>query len=143
MRDDRPSSTAVIVAAARAMVDQSSMIEGFSDPYADRLLPRAYRRGTTARWLARVLLPGAHLFALRTMAIDAGVRGAPALEQVVILGAGLDARVWRLTELADIPVFEVDHPSTQGYKRRRAADFESRPSHRYVAVDFERDSLDQ
>jgi methyltransferase (TIGR00027 family) len=41
-----------------------------------------------------------------------------------------------------VPVFEVDHPATQRYKRTRVAS--SRPAARavsFVAVDFERDDL--
>src|SRR5262249_51882343 len=77
---------------------------------------------------------------LRTRAIDAHVRAArPA--QLVLLGAGLDARAYRLPELQDTTVFEVDHPATQAYKRARIS--ACRPlarEIRYVAVDFERDT---
>lgn len=143
MRNDRPSSTAAIVAAARAVIDRDSTVEGFSDPYAERLLPEAYRRRVRTAAFRMMTLPGAHLFALRTVAIDAGIREAPALEQLVILGAGLDSRAWRLPELKDVPVFEVDHPSTQRYKRAQIESWDPRPAHRFVAVDFERDSLDE
>ena len=33
--------------------------------------------------------------------------------QLVIIGAGLDVRAWRMSELADVTVFEVDHPASQ------------------------------
>ena len=62
--------------------------------------------------------------------------------QVVILGAGLDGRAWRMPELADATVFEVDHPDTQRDKRTRAASL--RPfarDVRFVSVDFTKDSL--
>ena len=39
--------------------------------------------------------------------------------QVVILGAGLDARAWRMAELAGSTVWEVDHPASQEDMRRR------------------------
>lgn len=141
MRGDQPSTTAAIVAAARAEIDRRPTLRDFSDPYAEALLPRAYTRGPAAFLLRRLSRPGAHLFALRTNAIDHGIRTAPVLEQLVILGAGLDARAWRMPELRDVPVFEVDHPSTQRYKRRRAETFDARAHHHYVAVDFEHDSL--
>ena len=36
------------------------------------------------------------------------------LEQLVILGAGLDSTAYRCTDqLNDLPVFEIDHPATQ------------------------------
>jgi methyltransferase (TIGR00027 family) len=61
---------------------------------------------------------------------------------VVILGAGLDGRAYRMLELAGAHVFEVDHPDTQRLKRQRVAPLV--PTCReltFVAVDFERDSL--
>jgi methyltransferase (TIGR00027 family) len=78
---------------------------------------------------------------LRTQAIDAHLASAlrSGIEQLVILGAGLDARAWRLSELESATVFEVDHPATQAYKRRRVANRVPRADLRYVAVDFETD----
>lgn len=57
----------------------------------------------------------------RTVAIDEAIREHDAA-QLVILGAGLDARVWRMSELADVTVFEVDHPASQRDKLRRIGD---------------------
>jgi methyltransferase (TIGR00027 family) len=57
----------------------------------------------------------------RTVAIDDAVRGHGAA-QVVVLGAGLDARAWRMPELARTTVFEVDHPASQRDKQRRLGD---------------------
>jgi len=54
----------------------------------------------------------------RTISIDEALRGHAA-GQVVILGAGLDARAWRMSELARAAVFEVDHPASQQDKLRR------------------------
>ncbi len=82
--------------------------------------------------------------ALRTLAIDGALvealkRGAT---QLVILGAGLDGRAFRMPELKDVRVFEVDHPATQAYKRERLAALTPTASNvAFVAVDFERDSL--
>jgi methyltransferase (TIGR00027 family) len=39
-------------------------------------------------------------------------------EQLVILGAGFDARAYRLPGLRVMTIFEVDHPSTQTAKRK-------------------------
>ena len=57
--------------------------------------------------------------AVRTVAIDDAVRLA-ANPQLVILGAGLDGRAWRMTELAEVATFEVDQPASQQDKRTRA-----------------------
>jgi methyltransferase (TIGR00027 family) len=80
---------------------------------------------------------------LRTRHIDEALRAAGAVEQLVILGAGLDARAYRVAELAKTVVFEVDHPSTQLYKREKVARREPLArAVRFVPVDFEHDSLE-
>jgi len=48
--------------------------------------------------------------------VDAIARG---IEQYVILGAGLDTFAYRSELAARVRVFEVDHPSTQDWKRAR------------------------
>jgi len=65
------------------------------------------------------------------------------LEQLVILGAGFDTRAYRIPELAEVPVFEVDHPVTQAAKRKAIAGVvEPFPANvNFVAVDFDRDAL--
>ena len=57
----------------------------------------------------------------RTISIDEAIR-EHAAGQVVVLGAGLDARAWRMSELARATVFEVDHLASQQDKLRRVAD---------------------
>jgi methyltransferase (TIGR00027 family) len=60
----------------------------------------------------------------------------------VILGAGLDGRAWRLAELADAEVFEVDHPDSQRDKRERVAALTPvAGTLRWVAVDLSRGRL--
>jgi methyltransferase (TIGR00027 family) len=81
---------------------------------------------------------------LRVRAIDVEVRRAVELgcRQVVILGAGLDTRAFRMEALAPTHVFEVDHPATQAFKRRMAESLSPMAEQlHYVPVDFERDSL--
>jgi methyltransferase (TIGR00027 family) len=123
MQRDRASLTASIVALAR-------------------------RAGTLPRPVARAL--GLVSFGLvdhvtlRAKAIDAVVATAAArgVTQVVILGAGLDDRAHRMSELATSQVFEVDHPATQDAKRARAGS--GTPAARdlvLVGVDFEQDDL--
>lgn len=83
------------------------------------------------------------LMAPRTIAIDDAIRERSS-PQVVILGAGLDGRAWRMTELTTVDVFEVDHPASQADKRQRVAGLEqvARRIH-FVAVDFAIDDLDE
>lgn len=85
------------------------------------------------------------MIALRTAAIDTAIRTAVArgTTQIVILGAGLDGRAWRMRELAGVHVFEVDHPATQAFKHAHTDALPpSIASVDFVSVDFERDSLD-
>ena len=68
------------------------------------------------------------------------------LQQVVILGAGLDSTAYRCTqELTQIQVFEVDHPSTQAWKRQclEVNGIEIPRNLQFVGFDFEQQTLDQ
>jgi methyltransferase (TIGR00027 family) len=65
------------------------------------------------------------------------------IDQVVILGAGLDSRAYRFDEMKRIKVFEVDHPASQQTKIERLQKiFGSIPSHvTYVSIDFNTETL--
>jgi methyltransferase (TIGR00027 family) len=77
----------------------------------------------------------------RTVAIDDAVREVTS-GQVVILGAGLDGRAWRMPELRDAVVFEVDHPDSQRDKRARVGGLtQAAREVRFVPVDFQKDAL--
>src|SRR3982751_6406139 len=132
-----------------------SHVPGFRDPTANVFLSesgkaslaktaKAFRdggRGISAQ-MARVM---ADMIALRTAAIDTAVRHAIAdgAGQLVILGAGYDGRAWRMSELAGVRVFEVDHPATQGDKRAHLAELPPpKGIVSFVPIDFERESLD-
>lgn len=155
MRADRPSRTAAWVALWRGIggFERDAVVR---DPVARDLVPQPYRavldaaalapRATGAA-LAAIHFLGRDRFRhlpLRTRAIDDAVCDAVAkgARQLVILGAGLDARAWRLGCLRDVRVFEVDHPATQAYKRERIGS--RAPAARevvFVGVDFERQNL--
>jgi len=80
----------------------------------------------------------------RTVVLDRAIVEPCPQEQLVILGAGLDGRVFRLPQLRETTVFEVDHPGTQRLKRQRAAGLsELSRELRYVEVDFAHDDLVQ
>jgi methyltransferase (TIGR00027 family) len=82
--------------------------------------------------------------ALRTAAIDAAIRAerAHGIPQLVLLGAGLDARAFRMPELSESVVIEVDFPSTQAMKRSRAAGLVPTARElRWAPIDFEKDAL--
>jgi len=66
------------------------------------------------------------------------------VSQYVILGAGLDSFVYRRRDLLDrLRVFEVDHPATQSWKRRRLAAIgvEIPVDLAYAPIDFETQTL--
>jgi methyltransferase (TIGR00027 family) len=125
----------------------------FSDPVAIDLLPERARRqverfrngpgtGVLSRLRRTFFTVRSRLMAARTVAIDDAIREA-GHPQVVLLGAGLDGRAWRMPELADAVVFEVDHPDTQREKRLRAEALAPVAREvRFVPVDFERQDLD-
>ncbi|MGZ3461358.1 MAG: class I SAM-dependent methyltransferase [Archangium sp.] len=145
-----------MVAFFRALADIGvTSLQGFHDPTAQHLLPFPWsqlfalaKRNAHKKPLPPALVgaqQGSDLLALRTLTIDAHLRDALSerARQLVILGAGLDGRAYRLRELADVRAFEVDHPATQAWKKRRAALLpRAARSVDFVPVDFERDSLD-
>ena len=126
------SSTAVLVCQGRAAADGRLGVGRFSDPVAHHLLDPEERvvvdraragippRAGGDRVVHELVRRTAILMVPRTVAIDEAVRGHGAA-QVVVLGAGLDARAWRMGELAGATVVEVDHPASQQDKLRRVA----------------------
>ena len=64
------------------------------------------------------------------------------IEQVVVLGAGLDTRAARMAR-DGVRFFEVDHPSTQEEKRRRLEGLAGYPVDAaiYASCDFEREDF--
>ncbi|MGD8316120.1 MAG: class I SAM-dependent methyltransferase [Myxococcales bacterium] len=153
MRKGVPSGTSFLVSFARGLgVDEEPI-----DAVAPELLPAWLawmvsapgRMGGAAALYRRAFRVGTlglvdHAV-LRTLAIDSHLAAAigEGVEQVVILGAGLDARAWRMAALERATVFEVDHPSTQRYKRKRVANKVPPTDLRYVAVDFETDRFSE
>jgi methyltransferase (TIGR00027 family) len=147
------SRTAVLVCQGRAVAHGRIAVGHFDDPVSRALLrddelaavERARTGVAPSGWADRLefemLAANAEVIVPRTIAIDEAVR-AGANPQLVILGAGLDARAWRMPDLAGVDVFEVDHPASQVDKRDRAqALHPASRSLRYVPVDFGRDAL--
>ncbi len=118
-RDDG-SQTAFLVCGFRALAS-ARPLPVCNDPWAAAL------GGEEALELARQFGGGAWKhgelwIALRTAAIDREVLASvdAGVRQVVILGAGLDARAARLSR-PGARYFEVDHPLSQARKRERVA----------------------
>jgi methyltransferase (TIGR00027 family) len=154
MRVGHASKTAVLVCMGRAVAHGRTSAPMFSDPTALALLPddarvlvERYRSGRAPEGVGQRVafqyLRGQELVMVaRTVAIDEAIRGGPR-RQLVILGAGLDGRAYRMAELSDAVVFEVDHPDSQRDKRGRTTALTPVAREvRFVPVDFTRDSLD-
>ena len=67
------------------------------------------------------------------------------LEQLVIMGAGYDTRAYRIGELKNVHVFEIDHPDTIKVKKEKINEiFGFIPDHViYVPADLEVEKIDQ
>jgi methyltransferase (TIGR00027 family) len=158
MREDIPSLTAIYVTFARALATRDrELAHACSDPFAERLLPRALTplldRAARTPWVSdavrRLSFGMCDHVALRTALIDAAlthavvdhreVKGRAPVEQVVLLGAGFDARAHRLSALAETVLFEVDHPATQKVKSKKARALPVLARElRYAPCDFEK-----
>jgi O-methyltransferase involved in polyketide biosynthesis len=85
-------------------------------------------------------------FALRNRYAEdqLAVAVASGTAQYVILGAGLDSFAYRRPDsLRGLQIFEIDHPTSQAWKRARVAELgtEAPPNLRYVSIDFECETL--
>ncbi len=144
-----PSRTAVLTAVARALQREEPQPWIMDDRLA---LGLAGQEGLVLLGRLRAEVPRPHLLAFsRWMCVRARFAediveqaAAGGIGQYVILGAGLDSFAYRRSDLLGrLRVFEVDHPATQSWKRRRLAGLGVEPPARLVfaAVDFERQPL--
>ena len=144
-----PSRTAILTAVARALYREQPPPLVFDDflasglageegsPLRERLLtaiPQPLVLGFT-RWVC-----------IRSRFAEEVVDRAAALgaDQYVILGAGLDSFAYRRADLmADLRVFEVDHPGSQAWKRQRLEELGVGIPDKltFAPVDFEHQSL--
>ncbi|HEX4820649.1 MAG TPA: SAM-dependent methyltransferase, partial [Acidimicrobiales bacterium] len=150
---ERPSLTAEAVTLARASETTRPADERIiDDPYAKLFLRPSGRAALTAWTATRPAAgffdrTGAAFVACRHRFIDDHLLAAldEGVEQVVLLGAGYDARAYRFhDQIGDRPVFEVDLAATS----RRKANIIERNRSRFpdanvqrVEIDFEKDAL--
>lgn len=159
MNHHHASRTAEFMALFRALESTSpaehrlftdAFAQGFLRPSL-RLLVQVARLRLLGVLVSQVLdwrWPGARTSGIaRTRFIDDACLEAlrAGFEQVVILGAGFDARAYRLPDMEKIRVFEVDHSTTLVEKQRLLRHmFAVIPSHvTFVAVDFTEHHLDE
>lgn len=100
-----------------------------------RLLIRATERSGPGLW--------SNLTCRKRYLGDKLTESLPHIDAVVILGAGLDTKAYRLARHSTVPVFEVDLPVNIERKRavERSALGAVPPSVQLVPVDFENDDL--
>ncbi|GAA0970788.1 SAM-dependent methyltransferase [Acrocarpospora macrocephala] len=149
MNDEEPSQSALMAAAGRAahlivdrepfifedtvahalLGDQAEELMGYHKAYGDHPILSGVRAQVTAR---------SHYTEHRLA--ELAVQG---LTQYVILGAGLDTFAYRSPLVGQVTVYEVDHPTTQHWKRALLASAGITPPDNlsFVGIDFETDTL--
>jgi methyltransferase (TIGR00027 family) len=157
MREDRPSSTATLIAAATAFLARDARVSDLVPLGAVEWCSRCLEvlsilRTVEAishpalRWAARLseraTVPGLLLhFMLRKRWIEEAVRAALAegCEQVVVVGAGFDTLALRLSrEFPRASFIEIDHPATQAPKRIAAERGSAGGNMCFIATDLSR-----
>lgn len=169
MNDNQVSFTALVCAYLRACHARDDEPKIFNDFLAYQLIPaekkalieqRLLKRlqnknpeyassfpdqETAIRCVARALNNRNTLLSRSRYAEDAlDLSLATGIRQYVILGAGFDTFAFRRAEtLGDLQVFEVDHPSTQEFKKSRIAELGWKvPAQlQFVPMDFIKDQL--
>ncbi|MFF0425295.1 class I SAM-dependent methyltransferase [Streptomyces sp. NPDC004520] len=135
--------TALLVAAARA-IETHRHDSLAQDVHAEHFVRAA---PACAGWPVRIeQVPDgddnplwgrfARYFGLRTRVLDDFLLGAvrPGVRQVVLLGAGLDTRAYRLDWPSDLVVFELDRAGVLDFKQRVLTDLSAAPRVKRVPV---------
>jgi methyltransferase (TIGR00027 family) len=135
MRDDRPSTTATLIAAATVFLSRdpqdAHLVPSGAAEWCARFLeatppsmPKLLSRrgfGWAARVLERLTVPGllAHFMLRKRWIETAACEGiAGGARQVAVIGAGFDTLCVRLaSEYPQVEFVEIDHPATQRCKR--------------------------
>jgi methyltransferase (TIGR00027 family) len=153
MRRNQSSLTAIGIAVVRAI--ESAKPEGERicyDPYARQFVSSAIYHLVSffdRLGYGEMRGPGVMGFLVaRERHIDEILQAclADGIRQLVILGAGYDARAYRFEALMEgVQVFEVDHPATQQVKLGKLVKiFGHKPEHVvYVPVDFNTQTLEE
>ncbi len=153
MRNSQSSMTASGIAIMRALEAEKPANERVCfDPYARQFVNSAlyyFVKFFDRLGYSEKRGPGVMGFlAARERYIDDYLKAglAQGVQQVVILGAGYDARAYRFEEFkCGVKVFEVDHPATQQTKLKQLQKiFGQTPAYViYVPIDFNTQTLEQ
>jgi methyltransferase (TIGR00027 family) len=151
MKPDKPSRTALVVAAGLQLADTRSAPSADAMRVGEQVLHRAYPRLASllrrawfrrlCNMLERATLPGICLhFALRKQIVRRHAHAALAAgcTQVIVLGAGFDTLCMELKAVRpDLRCIEIDHPATQSAKRTATGDNDIG----FIAADLARQEL--
>jgi methyltransferase (TIGR00027 family) len=145
----QPSRTARAAAFHRAAHQVLEHGRIFTDPLALRILGED--AGSIAQEAElrpsgrtmRIFIAARTRYAEDALAAAVNPGGEPGVSQLVVLGAGLDTYAYRGALRDRLRVFEVDHPATQAWKRRRLAEaaIPLPACLTFSPVDFERETL--
>ena len=155
MSKETVSRTALGAATCRLIEQyQPEQSRLFSDPLAGTLVGGTIRFMLKSAGMRRLTVQQTDAVAkgiygiqvCRTRAIDDDARAALAtgIGQVALLGAGYDTRPYRLPEMAQVKVFEVDLPAVQADKKKKLAGaLGTLPSNvTFLPLDFDTQSLE-
>ncbi len=148
LQPGEPSRTAQSTALQRAAHQLIERPLVFDDPFALKILG-AQRVKWLALNLARYRTPSSRawraFFVTRSRYAEDELARVyrQGTRQYLVLGAGLDTFAYRNPQGERLRVFEVDHPSTQAWKRAQLREhgIELPRSLTFVPVDFEKQSL--
>lgn len=147
---DAVGRTALVTAAMRA-AETSRPDAIYRDPYAAALagelgpallaeLLGAASPVSAPRTLSSTHAAGRRDYnAIRTRFFDDYLRAAtqqPGMHQIVVAGAGMDARAYRMSWPDGVRYFEVDRPAVLDYKRERLVAAAPKADHRAVGADL-------
>ncbi len=157
MKEDQPSSTAILIALATVFISKNrslqSLVPQDAALWCVRSLKEISPRFLTLihlgslppfRWILKLAewatIPGLPLhFILRKRQIEEFVRNniSKGHHQIIILGAGFDTLGLRLsTSFPNVSFIEIDHPSTQKQKRRIAQKYDRDNSPSFLPGDL-------
>jgi methyltransferase (TIGR00027 family) len=151
MKRSKSSTTAKATAALRAIESERPADERICyDPFARKFISTTFY--LVVKWSSgytKRVTPGATGFVVCRCRyfdeyLDQSVKSG--IDQLVILGAGFDSRGYRDDlRVANVRVFEVDHPATQAHKIAVVKRVIGKPpvALRYVPVDFDHETLDK
>jgi methyltransferase (TIGR00027 family) len=162
LKDERASSTALLIAASMVVIDEhqeyAGARSGISASFSAHVLQthsagtRLFLRLARRPWFLRVVkfieeqtIPGIlRHYGLRKKSLALFARDAlqDGFTQIVVLGAGLDPLALTLhREFPAARFWEIDHPATQRLKKEAASDVDAGRFH-FISADLSSDRID-